>query len=268
MSNVIKSSNIIGVYKLKDKKINKKETESSKLEKDIQEKNVQVDDLEINKVLLEAEEEARKIKDTAREEAGRIIAEAREKAEEILKEAEESGQKIREEAREKAFQEGYQAGFETGEEKGYQEGLDRIAAARNTMEEIVSSLKTEIENDLEGLSGDLIKLAVKIASRIVNTYLEIEPFIINNIIREMVKDIYNIEKVSIYVNPDLLEYIEEAELKNNLSRQEVSFKGDNRLAIGDCIVETETGGRDGSLETRLEIMERELLKGAGFHEKA
>lgn len=268
MSNVIKSSNIIGVYKLKDKKIIKKETESSKPEKDIQEKNVQTDDLEIKNVLLEAEEEARKIKDTAREEAGRIIAEAREKAEEILKEAEESSQKIREEAREKAFQEGYQAGFETGEEKGYQEGLDRIAAARNTMEEIVSSLKTEIENDLEGLSGDLIKLAVKIASRIVNTYLEIEPFIINNIIREMVKDIYNIEKVSIYVNPDLLEYIEEAELKNNLSRQEVSFKGDNRLAIGDCIVETETGGRDGSLETRLEIMERELLKGAGFHEKA
>lgn len=112
MSNVIKSSNIIGVYKLKDKKIIKKETESSKPEKDIQEKNVQTDDLEIKNVLLEAEEEARIIKDTAREEAGRIIAEAREKAEEILKEAEESSQKIREEAREKAFQEGYQAGFE------------------------------------------------------------------------------------------------------------------------------------------------------------
>ena len=151
---------------------------------------------------------------------------------------------------------------------GYQEGLEKIAAARNTMEEIVRNIKSEIENELEGLSGELIQLAVKIASRIVNTQLEIEPSVINNIIRDMVKDIYNIEKVDIYVHPDLLDYIEEAELKNNLAKQEVSIKGDNRLAIGDCIVETETGGRDGSLETRFELMEKELLKGAGFHEKA
>ena len=67
MSNVIKSSNIVGVYKLKDKEIKKKDVESIELEKEIQEKNVQADDPEINQILLNAEEEAGRIKDAARE---------------------------------------------------------------------------------------------------------------------------------------------------------------------------------------------------------
>jgi len=250
LSKIIKGFKIKGEYKLNDIKIDKdsiadKGSKDKPTEKN-KKKNKKKNSENNNKINPEI-----------------LIDEAKKEAEIIINEAHKEADVILNEAREKAQKEGYEQGYE----KGYQTGLAELSSAIDGLKNIVNKAEDNFEERKNKMAIDLIKLATKISGRIVNSLIDIKPELINEIIKDILDDLGNYHQdLKIKVNPDLLVYVNEVELLSDKEYKNISLEGDNTLEMGDCILETAYGGKDGSIENKLNILEKELMKGAGFHE--
>jgi len=202
-------------------------------------------------IIDESEERAAAIINLAEQEAGRI---------------KESAQKEIDQAKEEGYNQGYHDGFAVGEETGREQGLEHLHSVIKDLQEIVRHIKEELDNRVNLFTGDLIKLAVRIANRIVHAELEINPQIINDIVKEMVQDMTNFEEIVVHINPELKKYLVIEDFKSEFIKQQINFVGDSKLKMGDCIVKTHLGGRDGTVKGKLDLLERGLLKEVGLYE--
>ncbi|ACL70437.1 FliH/SctL family protein [Halothermothrix orenii] len=260
MSKVIKSSRIIGEYRIKDvrhgdkdkknsrmAKSGEKNRETSAVEKELNSRKKEI----MEKTIAEANQRKEDIISKAEEEAENILYDARQKAEELT---------------EKGYEEGFNKGHEQGYEEGYETALNNLQSLISTIEKSVTETEAELNKEVDRLPGEIIKLAVRIAEKIVNTRIELEPGVINPIVKGMLDGITRAEEVYIKINPGMFEYLDEEDIKSGFNRQKIKILPDDSLKPGDCTVETELGGKDGLIETKLELVEKELLKGAGIHE--
>ncbi|NLM96258.1 MAG: hypothetical protein GX175_01335 [Halanaerobiaceae bacterium] len=254
MSRVIKSSQINGEYKLSEETYYREKAQTIKEETE----------LRIEKAEISQEEKYNdeRIKE-AEKRALEIIKKAELEAEEIRKRAQEFQKEVEEEA----FNKGYQEGLERGIDDGSKKGLEELREVIKDFEEIILTTEKELDNSVEKLNQELISLAVKISRKLINTEIRINPEIINDIVKGILKEMFDIEKVVIYLSPELLQYISREDFINGNSRNRIEFLADSRLKPGDCIVETKFGCKDGTIEEQLARMEKELLKGAGFYEE-
>lgn len=242
MSKIIKASRIIGEYRLNQESGVVRVMES--IEKNSENLESEQQTVDLNEIELKAEE---------------IIEEAEIEAEEIISRSQFRAEEIREEA--------YQVGYEEGHTEGYQAALEKINKLSETINTAVEQLKRDFEAEKDRLADDILELVLIIAGRVINTELDINPELINNIIIDMLKDIDNRhEKILIKVNSDLVNYINEAGIEARFKEQKIEFIGDSSLKPGDCIVETNYGGRDGTLQRKLALLEKQLYKGAGQSE--
>lgn len=203
-----------------------------------------------------------------------IILEAKSQAAAIIEEAEKDAKDIKnqldqetEEAYQKGFEKGYQEGLEKGAIEGEKKTLDELKILLESFDKIIKTTKSELDNSVENLQADLISMAVQISSKIVAAQMELKPELINEIVFDMLKVLTDIDELTIHIDGQLLQYINDEELKSEFMKQTINFIGDNNLKPGDCIIETNFGGKDATIENKLNLLERELLKGAGFNEE-
>ena len=268
MSKIIKASRITGEYKLSDIKIeNKKKTNVDKGEDNTENNNAEENN---NK---QAFIEREKILKEAKEKADNFISEAKNKANKIIEQAENKAVKIKEEAEKEGYDNGYQngkeAGHKAGYDNGYQEAKKEFDKKLEELNSIIDNTKNYLEEEIERLPAEVIDLSLSIASKIVNKEINFEPEIINNIIYDILDDIGAAhEDITIKVSPDMIKYINEAELESGMGQQTLEFVTDSNLNPGDCIVETEFGGKDATIANKLELIEDKLYQGADYNEES
>lgn len=256
MSNIIKASQITGEYKLEENRYLKKKQEL---------KDEYIEEKDINEEEMTAEE---------MKAVDEIVLAAKEQAAAIIEEAENTAAAMKnelEQEAENAYQQGFEKGYQEGLEKGSIEGeartLNELKVLLDSFDSIIKQTKDELDNNIEALQLDVIKLAVQIADKITASQLELNPELINDIVFDMLKELSDVDELNIYINTQLLQYIDQEELKAKFIKQNIEFHADNNLNPGDCIIETNFGGKDGTIENKLNLLERELLKGAGFNEE-
>jgi len=255
LSKVIKASNIKGKCEIKsyqsylasDNKKDKKANDDKNLDSD---QGKQISTNNIIKANVEAENKADKIISDAKTKAEKIIQEAENKKADIEERREEIHQQIKNEAEEEA-----------------------LASAQKTINEIsenmyktLENFNREIENEKQHLKGEVINLAVKIASLILNHKIENEPEIINNILADIFKNIDDGHKnIKVKVHPKLIPYLEKSRFYDKLDDSEIEFSADTDLKPGDCIVRSNLGGKEAVLEHKLDMIREELLKEVEVH---
>lgn len=256
MSKVIKSSQITGEYKLSDRKaIEKKKSNAEKLLREAESKNKELIN-EKKKIIVEAEERAAEIVEEAQEEAARILDKAKNEK-----------QKIHEEAKEKAKEDGYEQGFAEGKTEGYkliqEEGREQLATLANTLE----TIEIEVEKEVDRLPESFVYLAIDIAGEIVKTQLDINPSLIIPVVKDCLTQVgLRHNQVIVRVNPVLIGLI--ADLDNEYKGKfNIEVIGDDNLEKGDCLVETKFGGKDGTIENKLKLLRKELLKEVSANEE-
>ena len=262
MSKIIKASRIKGEYKLSDIKIN---TTSNKKE----DKEVRQSDNSYKKEKQEISEEIKQAQNRAEE----IITRAQNESEEIKQKAQQEAEKIKEQAREEGYNQGYQKGkengFTEGKEEGYEAGMEELTASIETLNQVIGKTRNELEDEIKQLPAEVIELSSQIASRVVNAEIELNPELINNIIIDILEEIGSAhEEILIKVSPELIDYIDRAQLDSNMAEQSLEIVGDNKLKPGDCIIETEFGGKDATLANKFDLIEKKLYQGAGYDEKS
>ena len=162
------------------------------------------------------------------------------------------------EVKEKAFQTGYEGGQEAAIKEMQDAANSQLALHKTLMKalEEFASLKDVILNQAE---GDIVKLVIEIARKLVCRELQQHPDAIVAVVKEAIKAARFEEEITIKIHPDDYAILEQrvSELKESLGsigRDNVNIRIEEapELTPGGCIVETDTNIVDMSLETRME----------------
>jgi flagellar assembly protein FliH len=205
---------------------------------------------QVSGVMTEEEARARseEIINRARVEAGTITRRANSEAERIKKDA---------------YREAYDRGLQEGRDQGCREGLEKAAdeagVIRDQARDVLDQAETIRRSTLEALEGEIIDLAREIAEKLLNRQLTLEPESVLDVVEEGLRLVADRVSVVLYVNPSELALVEgrKSELLALLpAKAEFRVLTDHSVQSGGCVIETERGRVDATLEKRRE----ELLK--------
>jgi len=154
--------------------------------------------------------------------------------------------------KETAAKEGYRAGIEQAESD--------IIALRSKIADFISS-KQEV---FEFIAPDILEISVDIARKIIKKEVEQDPQVILNSIVDVMRTLSKEEpRITVKLNPLQVDLVK-TELPEYISSMGIDAKivvvGDDTIEEGGCILNTNNGIVDASIDTQLEII-KEALKG-------
>jgi flagellar assembly protein FliH len=159
--------------------------------------------------------------------------------------------------RDRIQQEAYHRGFTEGKNVGREQAaaelqpvIDQLGRSLATL----SSLRSHIRGEAE---GDLVKLAISIARRVLHRELTLDPESIEGLIRVALDKLQSRELCRVRVHPDQGEAIRKS-LERFANSQKVELITDSSLQCGDVLFETAHGNLDASIESQLGEIERGL----------
>lgn len=181
---------------------------------------------------------------------------AHQKAKEIIQEAERKAAQINEQAsleREEAM--------ESAQEEGYQNGLAQAS-------EILLQAREEAAEIIAASESELIRLSLVIAEKIIGRSLEIDQHSILAIVAQAVENVRQQREIVLRIHPEDAKIIREnrRELLDMLGRiKDIAIKEDGEVTRGGCIIETESGTIDASLDAQLAMLKQRLLGENNFN---
>lgn len=174
----------------------------------------------------------------ARAEARRILADAAREAEELRERAEREAQELRESA--------------------YQEGLETALAELNN---ILLEAHERRDAALSGAERDVLRLAVKLAEKIIGREVERDDAALADIVSAALRHARQQEALTVRVNPADLPRVQAHRERLDPSGRArfIDLVADPRVGHGGCVIEGESGTVDARLDTQLRVLERALL---------
>jgi len=187
----------------------------------------------VSKEVLDTQTKARAILEEATSEAAQIKREAKEILDQVKEEMEKSKKK--------------------GEEQGFQEGLGRAL-------EYLNKIHLLREKMFQNLEPQVVKLVFNIVEKVIGQQLKDGDAAIIGVVRQALDAALG-QKIIVRVNPADFEKVKAQEVLL-LSKVEpskaVSFKEDDQVKMGGCVVESEVGTIDAQLETQIGAIKKAL----------
>ena len=241
--------------------------------------------LEIEKKKLEEEEQEKKRapepEEVREEEEQALAEEAEEEKEEVQEEVKEEEEVESEATRPFDFselsledllshpqvserlalleQEAYEKGFAQGQKDGETIGRKKYEILHQRLEEVLKNLEKEIAEHVLSLEPQLFSLIKLMVEKLVLKEISTGPEVIRAVLREALGHVVEQARVKIRLHPDDTEFVEEVlpSLREELSRiKDFEVVPDSNLKRGGCLLETDFGLVDATLERRWQ----ELLK--------
>lgn len=136
------------------------------------------------------------------------------------------------------------------EERGYQDGLER------GKDDAASSAIRLIEERAalsERIASEAAKLALSISSSIIGEHVRLNPETVQSVALRALRESVIGESAAIIVHPQDLPALEEAmdDLQQIAGEAELELQTDRSMASGGCIVRTDFGEVDASIESLL-----------------
>jgi len=141
------------------------------------------------------------------------------------------------------------------QQQGYASGLAE-------WNKIVAAAREARETYLEQNKDALVRLAVRIAEKLIGEELRTNPDTILNIIHEALRALRRERSLFLQVHPDDEAYVRSriGSLESTRRRGEIEVSGSAAVRRGGCIVESDLGVIDARLETQLKTIEEALLR--------
>jgi flagellar assembly protein FliH len=172
-------------------------------------------------------------------------------------------------ARAEACEAGKSEGLEAGTKAGYQAGFEQAyAEASNQQSEMLREFATQLQtvhDRLEENIGqwfeqsekELERIAIEIAEHLVAAQLQLDRSFIIETTKTALKQLTEANQARIRVNP--FDSVTLSEAKEELLAATASLRGieivDDASIYGGCIIETDRGATDATIEKRLELLQ-------------
>ncbi len=200
-------------------------------------------DAELNRLRSEIDS-AKEELENCKAEAGRLIEEARAKAEQIK-----------------------QTAYEEGHAEGYEAGVNEGKASVETMKSDLSARADELENDYQNKITALEPQFVDALTDIYEHIFKVDLNTYRNVVASLLTDAINnsdgARNIIIHISRDdfhnIIAQKEEILTETGMLEDNVDFVQDATLGPASCLIETENGVFDCSLETELKELKRKLM---------
>lgn len=145
-------------------------------------------------------------------------------------------------------------------EKARREGYDRGLAEWN---QAVADVVKERDTSLAASEEQILRLAVRVAEKILGDELREDPKRAATAVAEALKSARQANNITIRVHPDAADGVEQRldDLRAGAAPGAVfTVKGDESVALGGCVIQTEFGTVDAQLESQLRCLEELLVR--------
>lgn len=151
---------------------------------------------------------------------------------------------------------------EAAAKEGYQEGLMQAKADIEDVKNAITSFAGAKQEVFEYIAPDILEISVEIAQKIIKKELQQDPTIILDNIMEILKGLSKEEtKITLRVNPSQVSLLK-SEIPNVMSNIGLDAKilivPDDTVMEGGCMVTTNNGVIDATIETQLAIISEAL----------
>lgn len=207
-----------------------------------------------NKILIEAQSKA-----------AAIIAEAKQTLDEALLKKEDILQTAYSEGSQKGYEESYKKGYAEGFEKAKEDYETEIQEQRENLKVIAGQAKHAFKEALGVLETDIIKLALKIAEKVISRQIEVFPETVITITKDALAKAKDCSSYIVYVATGDYQMVSgaKAELLKNLDAGKLlTILEDKMLQPGNCVIETEKGRIECIIDERLKKIQELIQNGA------
>lgn len=156
----------------------------------------------------------------------------------------------------------YEKGFEQGQRDGLALEKRKLEEVRKQIEEMFVSLRDLKPRIYEEAEGELLKLSMLVARKVIGQEIKTNSGIIGNTIKSAMKFLTDKRKVRIILNPDDTE-----EVKKILPDLSAVTKGgyfqlseDRGVSRGGCVLETGFGKINACIDDQLSSLEEEIQR--------
>lgn len=183
----------------------------------------------------------------------------RQQGEKIIAEARQEAGKIKEDAHRQGLAEGVDAGREEGRKEGRKEVLNRFLPLEDTLKYLIEQVEQVQEAVLTKQEQEILHLCTKMAQAIIHTEIQQNPEVILANLREGLKSVGHHKVAAIKLNPadlKIIQNLREEISQSILNLERVTLEGDPGLWQGGCLIQTDLGYVDASIETQLHELEK------------
>lgn len=151
-------------------------------------------------------------------------------------------------------------------EEGYRMGLEKAQADIDQFRNELSHFMNAKKDVFEYIAPDILEISVDIAKKIIKREIESDPQVIIESIIDVLKMVSKNEpKITIRVRPQSVQFVKD--VLPNLTYEygidaKISVVADPSISDGGCVLETNNGIVDASVDTQLEIIKK-ALEGIG-----
>lgn len=160
-----------------------------------------------------------------------------------------------------------QNAYEEAKSKGYSEGREIGIHEADALKEEYERNRVELENEYQGLIEELEPMMVDTLTGIYEKLFRVElsdkKSLILNLLTEAINDSGQARNIVIHVNKEDYQTVLESRdiilTETGMLEDNVEFIQDGTLGSGGCLIETENGIYDCSLETELKELRNKLM---------
>lgn len=164
-----------------------------------------------------------------------------------------------EEETERARQEGYRAGYEIGRKEGYESYQSLLEQVKKMAE----AAKRDYMAKLEEAEPAIVRLAVKMAKKLVKDTLRENPDSWTNIVKDLIKEARENDEIKLYVHPDWYEFtiMHRQELQNLLlETTDFYIYPDETLPEYGCMLEYPFGKIEAGLDSQFTELKKKMME--------
>jgi len=201
-----------------------------------------------------------------REEAAGILESAENEARQIIENAQSDAEGIKQSAQKFGYEEGKKEGYDAGRIQAMAE----LQSEKALLEEKSRRLDEEYERRLEELEPMLVDALTDIYEHVIHATFEGKKDLIVKLLADTIRKVEGCKDFIVHVSRDDYEQVKEK--KEELTQAPASATAtveiveDYALAAGECMVETENGIYDCSLDVQLSAL-REQIRLLSYHKE-
>lgn len=160
---------------------------------------------------------------------------------------------IIEKMKKEVYDRGYKAGVAAGAAKQQHE-ID------NQFGELISSIPQVIKKALKEVEEEVVKLCLNVAQKVIRKEIENKQYIMQTI-SALLQSISDKTELTLKLNPRDMNNLREAGMDLGIAKdvKELKIVEDDSIAQGGCIIKTNLGWLDATIDTQMAEIEKHLL---------
>lgn len=194
----------------------------------------------------------------AKQEADRIIEEARKEAEELLEHARAEAQEIKQNAYDKGMNDGKKAGYEDGN----RDAMIALQEAKMQLEEEKKRLQESYEEQLKEMEPLLVETLAEVYEHVIHVSLRDKSEVVLKLLEDAIHKVEGCKSFIVHVSCETYEQVKakKEELVLAAATEDVTVEVIEDLALADaeCMLETENGIYDCSLDVELDAVKEQI----------